>query len=106
MGGREAEGGGTRDAELEESEGIARPTSNAGSNAGVAVGQLSARMHGRDREGRVAELHVAAIGAPPRQKCLRLKPNYYSRLPRPYSLPYRRTGGRLGSIVPIRPASP
>ena len=44
VGGREAEGGGTRDAELEESEGIARPTSNAGSNAGVAVGQLRARM--------------------------------------------------------------
>ena len=66
VGGREAEGGGTRDAELEESEGIARPTSNAGSNAGVAVGQLSARMPGRDRDGRVAELHVVAISAPPR----------------------------------------
>ena len=66
VGGWEAEGSGTRDAELEESEGIARPTSNAGSNAGVAVGQLSARMPGRDRDGRVAELHVVAISAPPR----------------------------------------
>ena len=59
-----AEGGGTRDAELEESEGIARPTSNAGSNAGSAIGQLRARMPGRDRDGRVAELHVDAISAP------------------------------------------
>ena len=69
VGGREAEGGGTRDAELEESEGIARPTSNAGSNAGVVVGQLRARMpQTGGRKATVARAHVRASYVAPTRK--------------------------------------
>ena len=93
------------EAELEESEGSARLSSNAGSNAGVAVGPLCFPMPRRRGPGsarfRAHVTHRVWLPAKWAQTQERLL-----ELPRPYSLPNRRTGGRLGSIVPILPERP
>ena len=83
--------------------GRARPVSNACSNAGVAVGPLCIprpRSRGRgSARFRAHVTHRAWLPAKWAQTQERLL-----ELPRPYSLPNRRTGGRLG--VPRIGAAP
>ena len=93
------------EAELEESGASARLNSNAGSNAGVAVGPLRfARPRSRGRGSAIPSTRTASCLAPT-AKWAQTQERLLE-LPRPYSLPYRRTGGRLGSIVPILPERP
>ena len=84
------------EAELEESVASARLNSNAGSNAGVAVGPLRfARPRSRGRERAVPSTRNASYLAT-RAKWAQTQERLLE-LPRPYSLPNRRTGGRLGN---------